>query len=314
MKKLLKAITHPSLVLNFLLGKTTRMWSTKTYLAIRHRLNGLGPINWNNPQTYTEKCSWMKLYYHNPLFTQLADKIEAKKYVEEKLGPGYTFTLLETYDSPDEIDFEKLPNKFVLKCNHNSGSGMVICKDKANMKFVKGKETHLSVSSYEEIREGLRVGLAEDYYLTQREWPYKNIKRRILAEKFYEQSDGSGLSDYKFFCFNGEPKYIWMGTNYTPTHFDIYSTDWKNQHVAWGYDNAPEDVPPPPGFEQMLELARKLSAGIPHVRVDFYNIDGRIYVGEFTFYTWAGLKGLIPSEWNKKLGDLIQLPKPMQDS
>ena len=308
MNKLWKAIREPKRAMKVLFGKLNRLFPNKFYLSTLYKWRTGGTMNWGSPSTYNEKCNWMKLYHRNPMYAQLADKIEAKKYVESILGVGYTFPLIAVYDKVEDIDFDALPNQFVIKANHDSG-GLCICKDKSKGIIVRGKSDDHSNLSYDEVRKILKNSLKKNYYWQNREWPYKNIKRRILVEQFMQQSDGSGLNDYKFFCFNGEPRYVWMGTNYTPMHFDIYSVDWKNQHVEWGYINAPEDVPPPPGYEQMLAMARKLSKGIPHVRVDFFNIDGKIYVGEFTFYTWAGLCPFNPPEWDQKFGELIDLSK-----
>ena len=280
----------------------------KIYLTWLYRLYFGEKIDWKNPKTYNEKCNWMKLYHRHPMYTNLADKIKSKQYVESILGPGHVFPILAIFDSVSDIKLDELPNQFVIKTNNDSGC-ICICKDKDNDIFVKGKSDNQTSLSFEEVKTILKKSLNSNFYYNNREWPYKNIKPRILVEPYMQNQDGSGLKDYKFFCFNGEPKYIWMGTNYTPMYFDIYSTDWTNQHVEWGYCNAPSDVPPPPGYEQMLEMARKLSKGIPHVRVDFYNIDGNIYVGEFTFYTWAGLCELKPNKWNRIMGDLIDLSK-----
>lgn len=306
MSKLMKAIRNPKRTLQWLFIKVCKLWPNKFYLSVIYRWRTGSEMNWQNPTTYNEKCNWMKLYHRNPMYAKLADKIEAKKYVESVLGPGYTFPLIAVYDKVEDIDFDALPNQFVIKANHDSG-GLCICKDKSKGEIVLGKSDDHSNLSYDQVRSILKKSLSTNYYWRNREWPYKQIKRRILVEQFMQQSDGRGLNDYKFFCFNGEPKYVWMGTNYTPMHFDVYSVDWHNQHVEWGCENAPCDVPPPPGYEQMLDMARKLSKGIPHVRVDFFNIDGKIYVGEFTFYTWAGLCAFKPVEWDRKFGELIDL-------
>lgn len=306
MSRLMNAIKHPKDVMLWAFTSCSKLWPNKFYLSRIYRWRTGNKMNWENPRSYNEKCNWMKLYHRNPQYALLADKIEAKKYVESVLGPGNTFPLIAVYDKVEDIDFDKLPNQFVIKANHDSG-GLCICKDKSKGIIVRGKSDDHRNLSYDEVRKILKKSLKTNYYWRNREWPYKNIKRRILVEQFMQQSDGSGLNDYKFFCFNGEPKYVWMGTNYTPMHFDVYSADWTNQHVEWGYVNAPCDVPPPPGYEQMLEMARKLSKGFPHVRVDFFNIDGKIYVGEFTFYTWAGLTPFKPAEWDQKFGDLIDL-------
>ena len=307
--KVKKGLEYPYGILDNMLTKNAskinddEFYVKWKFFARKHKF-----LNLKHPVTYNEKCNWLKLYYRNPLFTTMADKIEVKKYVDERLGPGHTFPLLKVYDNPDEINFEELPNQFVLKCNHNSGEGMVICRDKANGILRHGKSADKTNLTYDEIRNGLKIALKQDYFASEREWPYKNIKRRILAEKFMTMDDGSNLQDYKFFCFDGEPKYIWTGSNYDPMWFDVYSIDWKNQHVKWGYPAGPEILPPPTQLEEMLDIARKLSKGIPHVRVDLYSIGGTIYFGEFTFFTWAGMGNFAPPKWDKIFGDLINLP------
>lgn len=306
--RLKRALRDPKLAKKWALRIFAKVIPNKLYLSTLLKITTGEKMDWKNPTTYNQKCNWMKLYHRHPLYTELADKILAKQYVESVLGPGYTFPLIATYDRVEDIDFDALPNQFVIKANHNSG-GLCICKDKVNGVIVLGKSDDQRHLSYDEVRAVLKKSLSKNYYWGGREWPYKNIRRRILVETFMQQPDGSGLNDFKFFCFNGEPKYVWMGTNYTPMHFDVYSAEWKNQHVEWGYSNAGVDVAPPDGYEQMLEMARKLSKGIPHVRVDFYNIGGKIYVGEFTFYTWAGLCNFKPEEWNRKFGELIDLSK-----
>ncbi len=307
--KIKKGIENPYVIVNALLDKyASSIKNDEFFIKWRFYANQHRFPNLKNPVTYNEKCNWLKINYRNPLFTTLADKIEVKKYVEEKLGPGHTFPLIKVYDSPEEIDFDELPNQFVLKCNHNSGGGMIICRDKSKGILRHGKSTDKTNLSYDEVRRGLKDALRQDYFATQREWPYKNIKRRILAEKFMTMDDGSTLRDYKFFCFNGEPKYIWVGSNYDPMWFNVFSTDWKNQHVKWGYEAGPDELPRPKQLEEMLEVARKLSKGIPHVRVDLYSIGGTIYLGEFTFFTWAGFGSFEPKEWDKVFGDLLMLP------
>lgn len=308
MSRLFNAIRNPRKFLCLLLIKFGRIIPDEAYLRLYHRVKTGKKLNLTNPKTYNDKCNWMKLHYKDPLYTQLADKILSKKYVESVLGPGFTCPLIAVYSSVNEIDFSKLPNKFVIKTNHNSGC-ICICKDKENGIIVQGKSDDQSLLSYDDVKNILNRSLASNFYWNLREWPYKNIQKRILVEEYLEAPNGENLKDYKFFCFHGEPKYVWMGTNYTPMYFDVYSTDWKNQHVAWGYENSPVDVPPPDGYQQMLEMARKLSAGIPHVRVDFFNVDGRIYVGEFTFYTWGGMEPIIPSDWENTLGDFIDIDK-----
>lgn len=269
-------------------------------------------LDLKHPKTFNEKLNWLKLYYHNPLYTRLVDKIEVKKYVDNLLGEGYTFPLYGVWESPDDIDFDKLPNQFVLKCNHNSAMGLTICKDKKNGIIVRGKsedETHMT---FDEVREWLRMGLKDDLFKQCREWAYKNVPRRIFAEKYMTDKNGNDIGDYKFFCFNGEPLYVWVGTNYNPSHFDILTVDWKNEHVEYGYVNAKDELVPPDNYEEMVSVARKLAKGFAHVRIDLYNIDGKIYFGEYTFYTWAGFQKFNPETMDYKFGSLLHLPEKIK--
>lgn len=262
--------------------------------------------NIKKPKTFNEKLSWLKIHDHNPLYTKLVDKIESKKYVESILGEGFTFPLIATYDCPEKIEFDKLPNECVIKCNHNSGC-IVLCKDVANGVFVEGKSVDDRKMSMDEVKAFLKNGLRKNYFYNCREWAYKNVPPRILVEKFMHSSDGESLKDYKFFCFNGDPKYVWVGTNYAPQKFSIYSIDWCDQHVKYGYSEEMGNVEKPKNYEDMLAIVKKLCKGIPHVRIDLYNIDGKIYVGEFTFYTWAGAGKFDPPEWDMKFGELLNL-------
>ena len=283
--------------------KNDKLYLQIQYFCCLHKF-----LNLNCPKTYNEKMQWLKLYNRNPLYTSLADKIEVKKYVDDILGPGHTFPLLGCWEKPDDIDFDALPNEFVLKCNHNSAVGMAICKDKANGVYTKAHGGDKVFISKEQVIEGLHFGLNQDFYESGREWPYKDIKRRILAEKYMKSDDGEPLKDYKILCFDGEPKYIWVGSNYDPMWFDLYSVDWENMHVLWGYEAGPELLPRPENLDDLLMTARKLSQDIPHVRIDLYSISGKIYFGEYTFFTWAGLMKIEPKEWDEKLGDLINIP------
>lgn len=305
-ERYLKFLKNPFLILD----RATRFINNDKlgvyiqYFCYHHKI-----LNLKNPQTYNEKLQWMKLYNRNPLYTQLVDKIEVKKYVDNILGPGHTFPLLGVWDNPEDIDFNSLPNQYVLKCNHNSANGMAICWDNEGGKFSKAHGGDKILINKDQVIERLKKGLAQDYSKGCREWAYKNVKRRVFAEQFMKSDDGEPLKDYKILCFDGEPRYIWVGSNYDPMWFDIYSTDWENMHVKWGYEIGPEKLPSPEKLEEMLDIARKLSQGIPHVRVDLYSIGGIIYFGEFTFYTWAGLVKFEPEEWDLKLGELIRLPK-----
>lgn len=256
-------------------------------------------LNLDNPRTFSEKLQWLKLYYHKPLFHIMADKVEAKKYVTQVLGDDFIIPTLGVWESAKDIDFNSLPDKFVIKCNHDSGTGMYICKDK-------------SIMDEESVRRGLAKGLKYDYFYVGREWPYKDIPRRILAEKFMVDESGTELKDYKFFCFNGEPKFLKVDFDrFTDHHANYYSTDWEL--LDFGEANFPPKpehiIEKPKNFEEMLSAARTLSKDIPFLRVDFYNINGHIYFGEMTFFPAGGLDKYTPESADEWIGSLLNLPE-----
>ena len=253
-------------------------------------------LNLVNPKTFNEKLQWLKLNDKNPTYTKMVDKYEAKDFVAGIIGDSYIIPTLAIYNNIDEIDFDALPNQFVLKCTHDSG-GIVICKDKP----------HLNVK---EAKDLLSRGLKKNYYLQNREWPYKNVKPRLIAEQYMEDETGE-LRDFKFFCFDGEVKALFIASDRTKdveTKFDFFDENFNHLPFTNGHPNA--DVPPtkPVCFEEMKKLAAKLSKGIPHVRVDFYEIRGKVYFGEMTFFHWSGMRPFSPYEWDLTFGDWIKLP------
>ena len=259
-------------------------------------------LNLDNPQTYCEKLNWLKLYYHNPLFTQMVDKYEAKKYVSDLIGEEHIIPTLDVYESFDEIDFSKLPKQFVLKTTHNSG-GIVICKDKET--FDK-----------EAAKSKLMKSLKHDYYKFSKEWPYKNVHPRIIAEQYMEDETGE-LKDYKWFCFNGEPKALFIASDRQSkdeeTKFDFF--DMNFNHIPMKSPEHPNAIRPiakPRGFDEMKVLAAKLAEGLPHVRVDLYDIKGQLYFGELTFFHDSGFFPFEPEEWERKFGEWITLPTKME--
>lgn len=281
----------------------------KLFLETNYYFTHGKELNLKNPQTYSEKLQWLKLYDRNPMYTQMVDKFRVKEYVSKILGDNHIFPLIKVYEKAEDIKFEELPNQFVLKCNNDSGS-LVICRDKAKGIMFRGKSDDKKLLTQNEVRELLDYGLKNNWFWKSREWAYKEVKPCIIAEKYMESktNERKDLFDYKFWCFDGEPRYIWLGTNYIPSFFDIYSSDWVNQHVEYGYDNAPNDSPRPKNLDKMIEIARKLAKGIPHVRVDLYDIDGKIYFGEYTFYTWSGFTKFNPIEFDRIMGDNLHLP------
>ena len=257
-------------------------------------------LDLKNPKTFNEKMQWLKLYDQNPAYPQMVDKYEVKAYVEEKIGGKYVVPLLGVWDDADDIDFDTLPDRFVLKCTHDS-HGLVICKDKNKL-------------DVEKARKSLKAALKRNYYNVYREWPYKNVKPRIIAEKYLEDSVGMGnLTDYKIHCYNGEPKAVQIISGRFSgegIRNDYYTLDWKKFGLVRGKMQNSDDVAhKPENLDEMLELARVLAKDIPFVRVDFYIVDGQIYFGEITFFPASGFNPFTPEKWDRIFGDWIQLPE-----
>lgn len=267
------------------------------FLKILFRLKMGYPLNLKHPQTFNEKLQWLKLHDRNPRYTQLVDKYEVRKYVAETIGEEYLIPLLGVWDKFDDIDFDKLPNQFVLKCTHDSG-GLVICKDKSKL--------DLKVA-----RKKICRCLKMNYYWALREWPYKNVKPRIIAEKYMEDSADKELRDYKFFCFSGVAKLLFIATNrgnkLEETTFDFFDMNFRHLNVTNGHPNAKETPHKPETFEKMKLLAEKLSKGIPQVRCDFYEVNGKTYFGELTFAHWSGFVPFEPKECDSEFGSWIKI-------
>ena len=249
-----------------------------------------------NPQTYSEKLQWLKLHEGDPIYTRMVDKAEAKKYVTEIIGEEYIIPTYGVWNHFDEIDFDKLPDQFVLKTTHDSG-GVIICKDKKTLDKNAAKVK-------------LEKSLKNDYYYTSKEWPYKNVVPRIIAEKYMEDEYGE-LCDYKLFCFDGKMKALFIATDrFTSgeeTKFDFFDENFNHLPFTNGHPNATKPIKKPESFQQMKDLAEKLSQKIPHVRVDFYCTNGKIYFGELTFFHWGGFKRFEPEEWDFKFGEWFKL-------
>ncbi len=270
----------------------------KLFLQLLYRRVFDKELNLENPKTYNEKLQWMKLYGRDPLYTKLVDKYEVKKWVADKIGDQYIIPTLGVWDSFDDIDFEALPNQFVLKCTHDSG-GVVIVKDKSKFKI-------------NDARRKINTCMKRNYFWDGREWPYKNVKPRIIAEKFMSFGDVSknDIPDYKFYGFDGKVTALMIATDRQSGHtkFDFFDRDFNFLPFRWGHDHAVLRPSKPENYDQMIEIAEKLSVGFPHVRVDLYNINGKIYFGELTFTHWSGFCPFEPEEWDYKFGSWITLP------
>lgn len=269
------------------------------YLKLMYKGNIGKRLNLENPVTFNEKLQWMKLYNRRPEYTAMVDKYRVRDYIAKTIGEEYLIPLLGVWDDPDEIDFDTLPNQFVLKCNHNSGLGMCICKDKTKLDIKK-------------VKEDLRKGLAQDYYLTGREWPYKNVPRKIICEKYMVDESGYELKDYKFYCFEGKVRLVMINSDRMSnekTKADYFDENFIHLNFTWGYENAKVTPQKPKNFENMKELAEKLANGIPQVRVDFYQTPAGIYFGEMTFFDGSGFDRFNPEAWDYKIGSMIKLPE-----
>lgn len=251
-----------------------------------------------NPQTFNEKLQWLKLYDRRPEYTMMVDKYKVREYIAQTLGEEYLIPLLGVWEDPDEIDFDALPNQFVLKCNHNSGLGMCICKDKAKLDIP-------------EVKSELRKGLKENYYLSGREWPYKNVPRKIIAEQYMKDNYLNELRDYKFFCFNGKVDCVMvcLGRFTEETKFYFFNKEWKLMRLNIRGKNAPEgfSISKPHCMDEMFQIAATLSEGLPFARVDLYECNKKIYFGEITFFPDSGFDANLLPETDRYFGDLIDL-------
>ncbi len=269
----------------------------KAYIKIEYRLRMGKKLNLKNPQTFNEKLQWLKLYNRKPEYTKMVDKYDAKAYVAERIGEEYIIPTIGVWDKFEDIDFDSLPDQFVLKCTHDSG-GLVICRDKSKLDI-------------EDAKKKIEKSLQRKYYLSGREWPYKNVKPRIIAEAYMEDTATAELRDYKFFCFDGQVKALFIATERASkteeTKFDFFDENFNHLPFTNGHPNAAVIPEKPVNFEKMKELAGKLSVGIPHLRVDFYEVNGKIYFGELTFSHWGGMMPFEPEEWDETFGSWIQI-------
>lgn len=298
MRPLNQLIKDPKAILLGIMRHTASLWPDKLYLKIVYPLHMGKPLNLRNPRSFTEKLNWLKVNLKNDKYSQLVDKYEVKKFVKDRLeGDEHVINNLGVWNSFEEIEFDKLPNQFVLKTTNGGGNtSVVICKDKTKLNI-------------EECRKKL-VLTPGKRFLWSREYPYYNVVPRIIAEEFIETEDDE-LSDYKIFCFNGEPKFLFVGTERqkkgTEVKFDFFDAKFNHLPIRNGHENSSHKISKPKNFEEMLKIAKKLSAGYPHVRVDLYNVKGNIYFGEMTFFHFAGFVPFEPEEWDYKFGEMLDL-------
>lgn len=267
----------------------------KVYLRLMYYKHFRKLPSFRVPKTFNEKLQWLKLYDRNPVYTVMVDKIEAKKFVADKIGEEYIIPTLAVYDSAEDIDIDKLPDQFVLKCNHDSKS-VCVCKDKKCFDIEKAKNF-------------LEPRLKANGYWYGREWPYKNVVPRIFAEKYMEDAKVRELRDYKIYTFNGKAKFCMINTDRgTNTRADYFDESYNWLDFTWGYPHADIKPEKPANYEKMFELAEKLAKGTATLRVDFYEVNGQIYFGELTFFDASGFDKIIPESYDLKFGSWIKLP------
>ena len=291
-----KIIRHPSLLLLKLSTRGIIDLSDKLYLKLRYLKKFDCIPDFDNPKTFNEKLQWLKLNDRKEIYTTMVDKYEAKEFISNIVGEKYIIPTYGIYDSFEEIDFDKLPNQFVMKCTHDSG-GLAICNNKKN--FDK-----------EEARKKINKSLKNNFYKLGREWPYKNVKPRIIVEELLKNNDNSELIEYNFFCFNGVPKIIMLchGDKRIKRYNDFYDMDFNKMDLRCEYANSDYIEKKPKQLEEMLNISKKLSKNTYFLRVDFYLVNNEVKVGELTFFHWAGFCTFDPEEYNLKLGNMINLP------
>lgn len=267
----------------------------KIYLKIIYRVETGQSLHLHNPQTFNEKMQWLKLNNRNPKFSEMVDKVAVRDIIKTEIGEQYLVPILGVWDNADKIDFNTLPDQFVLKCTHDSGD-LIICKDKSKLNI-------------EEARAKLNKGLKTSLYAKGREWPYKNVKPRVYGEVYMSDEDSDQLTDYKFYCFNGIPKLIQVDYDrFTDHKRQFYSPSWELTNISW---HLPSDTTKmlkrPVVLEEMLKISAKLSKEIPFLRVDFYVVGTKLYIGETTFFPGAGFGKWMPEGTDEMLGQWLSL-------
>lgn len=297
MQTIKRIMKNPYLLLAKMIKGRAHFLSDEIYLRIIYRACFGKRLNLSNPQTFNEKLQWLKIHDRNPLYSELVDKYEVKKKVSELAGEEYIIPTLGVWDSFEDICFEQLPNKFVLKCTHDSG-GLVIVKDKNTMDVNAAKTK-------------INKALKRNFFWESREWPYKNVKPRIIAEQYIE-APLDDLKDFKFFCFNGEPTYLYVASDRnkvgTDVKFDYFDMNFNRLKMRQTHhETSSYEIKKPRHFDEMVQLARLLSTGIPQVRIDMFEVNNQILFGEYTFFHAGGFVPFSPEFWDKEWGSKINI-------
>ncbi len=301
-KKLKKGLTDRRTFVRYFMMLTARLWPDRLYLKVRYWVClGVWP-DLDHPVTFNEKLQWLKLHNRRPEYTRMVDKVAVKEYVSSVIGSGYVIPTLGVWDRPEEIDFDTLPDRFVLKTSHGGGSnGVVICRDKKSL-------------DRRGVIRRLKEAMGQEIYVHNREWPYKNVRRRVLAEALLEDPSGEDLKDYKLFCFDGKVKFGKVDVDrFTGHRANYYDLTWTLQPFGelCCLPLPDRKIDRPDNWELMVELAERLAKDIPFVRVDLYSVQDRVYFGEMTFFPAAGFGEFVPVEADRTIGGLLHLPHPV---
>lgn len=282
------------------LEKVSTIVPDAMYLKIMYRIRVGKKLNLKNPTTISEKLQWLKLYNRQDIYTRMVDKYEVKQWVADKIGSEHVIPTIGVWDNFDDIPFDEFPEQFVLKCTHDSGS-VIICKDK-------------STFDVDAARKRMKIALKRNGYWKNREWPYKNVRPRLIAEPYLKSLANPDSKEYKITCFDGK---LGFGTICSgPAHRklserknDFYDPDFKSLPFWSFYEHSDNPITEKPAhYDEMVKYAEILSEGIPYLRVDFYLMDDVVYFGENTFFTWGGFLKFEPAEWDEKLGEMLKLP------
>src|SRR5699024_3533309 len=298
LKKMRKLVGNPFLIVSYFGNKGFLKWlPSKIYLKAYYRSQTYRKVNFKNPQRFTEKIQWLKVFWYDWFATKCADKYDVRDIIKENIGSQYLNELYAVYESVDEIEVEKLPESFVLQATHSYEQNFV-CKNKNHINWDK---------QLKECKKWLKT----NYFWKNREWVYKDIKPRIICEKFLNEDNASSLTDYKFYCFNGVPMYCQViNDRYDGGTIDFFDTEWNHMEFT-GLQNMPhanKKIKKPEKYNQMLEISRELSQRFPFVRVDFFYVNKKIYFGELTFFPRSGFGEFRPLEWDQSIGELLELP------
>jgi hypothetical protein len=292
-----KLATYPEKIMYGLERMGLLDWlSDEKYIRLTYRLAFGRKLDLDNPKAFTEKLNWYKLYYHDPLMQKCADKYDVRDYVASTVGEQYLNECLGIWNNVDEIDFEALPNQFVLKPTNGSGD-VVICNDKTTLNWEQAKKTLVQNSK-------------RHFSSKTKEWAYYGLPYRIIGERLIKSSDENQIKDYKFFCFGGIPKFLFVGSERGTEHlkFDFFDTDWNWLPVTNAHEHNP-NLKRPEHFGEMLDVAAKLSKPFPHARIDLYEEEGKVFFGEITFYHFGGFTRFEPDEWDFKFGEYFDIKK-----